>query len=381
MEYIIAIGIFQALVAAGLLWKSKLRNSADGILILMVACIATHLSIKFIIFTFVQDKAVRVMMNTFINFCYGPLLYLYTQKVLKPQFNIASRWYVFIPLMAGIIGYFSVASVLATAPEAGHEMLYWYNTISFWIFIPGDLFYAVVAILMARKFAPSFARERNMITQIASCFAILSLMAIVFSTLMRNGHDVNLLSRCIAYSLLIMVSLWIVRYRYVAFNSIAAEEKPVKIPHVKTDPVETVKPAEAYYAEEPKKAQMDKTEMETVWQVLEDSMQNKAVYTDSELNLDKLALLTAQNKYHISETLNRHGGKSFYQYINKYRIQHILNQMQMLQERDISINMLTLAFDAGFNSKSSFNRYFKEITGYTPTDYSKVARVKGAPLT
>jgi len=35
-----------------------------------------------------------------------------------------------------------------------------------------------------------------------------------------------------------------------------------------------------------------------------------------------------------------------------------------------SVNF-TLAYDAGFKSKSSFNRYFKDITVYTPTDYYK----------
>ena len=49
MQYIISIGIFQALVAAGLLWKNKLRSSADDLLILLVVCIATHMAIKLVI--------------------------------------------------------------------------------------------------------------------------------------------------------------------------------------------------------------------------------------------------------------------------------------------------------------------------------------------
>ncbi|WP_083994027.1 helix-turn-helix domain-containing protein [Gelidibacter algens] len=34
--------------------------------------------------------------------------------------------------------------------------------------------------------------------------------------------------------------------------------------------------------------------------------------------------------------------------------------------------MLSLAFDCGFNSKSSFNKYFKKETNLTPTEYIKL---------
>jgi len=34
-------------------------------------------------------------------------------------------------------------------------------------------------------------------------------------------------------------------------------------------------------------------------------------------------------------------------------------------------NILSLAFEAGFHSKSSFNGYFKKVTGYTPSAYLK----------
>ena len=46
MQYIIAIGIFQALIVVALLLKNRLRSGGDELLILLVACIASHLAIK-----------------------------------------------------------------------------------------------------------------------------------------------------------------------------------------------------------------------------------------------------------------------------------------------------------------------------------------------
>lgn len=100
-------------------------------------------------------------------------------------------------------------------------------------------------------------------------------------------------------------------------------------------------------------------------------MKTAKVFKDGTLSLDKLVTLTGINKYHISETLNDYIGKSFYQYINEYRVEFAIAQMKYLTEKEVPVNILVLAYDAGFNAKSSFNRYFKEITGQTPSEYLK----------
>jgi AraC-like DNA-binding protein len=101
-----------------------------------------------------------------------------------------------------------------------------------------------------------------------------------------------------------------------------------------------------------------------------------------DLNLDKLASLTGINKYHLSETLNGFVGKSFYQYINEYRVSYALKQMEsMSSTRGEDFNVLSLAYKSGFKAKSSFNRYFKEITGFTPSEYQKVITESNVALT
>ena len=105
------------------------------------------------------------------------------------------------------------------------------------------------------------------------------------------------------------------------------------------------------------------------------------VFADCDLNLDKLAALTGVNKYHLSETLNNFAGKSFYQYVNEYRIAYSLKQMENVpatQRGDF--NFLSLAYKSGSKAKSSFNRYFKEITGFTPSEHLKAIRQPGVAL-
>lgn len=69
--------------------------------------------------------------------------------------------------------------------------------------------------------------------------------------------------------------------------------------------------------------------------------------------------------------LNGYKRKPFYRYINEYRIEYFKNMIEKAIEKNENINFLSFAYEAGFKSKSSFNRYFKEIIGKTPSEYYK----------
>jgi AraC-like DNA-binding protein len=63
---------------------------------------------------------------------------------------------------------------------------------------------------------------------------------------------------------------------------------------------------------------------------------------------------------------NDYLGKSFYRIIAEYRIE---NAICILKEKGDSLTIEALAYESGFSSKTSFNKYFKEITGYLPSEY------------
>jgi len=392
MKYIIAIGIFQALLAVILLLRSRFRKNADDLLISLVICIGLHLSIKFFIFTFVEDQQVLNMMNTFIGFCYIPLLYLYTLKTIRPEFVSASKWYLFIPFIIGAIGYFSTVCVLSVTSPKAYLVLYWYNTISLYTLLPLDIIFSCGIIYLAINKLPRSSQEKKLIVQLASLFLCIGILGVLFTIFSTATFSLNYLSRSIIYALLIVITIRIITYKYsfvdpvshVSGNEILLSSVHYNLSSEINDGINFAT-ADNYLPDsivennisteketlQPQKRKeiLSQSEMFKILLKLEKAMENEHYYRESDLTLDKLAKLTNINKYHISETLNHFVDKPFYTFVNEYRIEYVKEKLKSLSEKNSNINILDLAYEAGFNSKSSFNRYFKEITTYTPREY------------
>jgi AraC-like DNA-binding protein len=88
-------------------------------------------------------------------------------------------------------------------------------------------------------------------------------------------------------------------------------------------------------------------------------------YLNNELTLSDVALATGYTRNQISYVLNRSFGKSFYDYINYARINYLLEQLILSYKGNINF----LADQAGFNSITTFYKFFKQKTGQTPKAY------------
>lgn len=91
------------------------------------------------------------------------------------------------------------------------------------------------------------------------------------------------------------------------------------------------------------------------------------VYLDPELTLTELAKKMGTNASLLSKAVNTCFKVSFNDLINRHRVQEAIRLMA--EPKYKNLNLLAIAFDAGFNSKSTFNRAFKKVTGHIPKDY------------
>lgn len=90
------------------------------------------------------------------------------------------------------------------------------------------------------------------------------------------------------------------------------------------------------------------------------------LFLNPSLSLDVLAQQTAIPRHHLSQLFNGYYGKSFYQFIAEQRIAHA---MERIVELGHTVTLDSLSYECGFNSKTSFNRYFKAQTGMTPSEF------------
>ncbi|AXT60743.1 AraC family transcriptional regulator [Aquimarina sp. AD10] len=96
-------------------------------------------------------------------------------------------------------------------------------------------------------------------------------------------------------------------------------------------------------------------------------MDNEKPYLDFEIKQSDIAKNLSMTIHQFSEVLNVCLEKNFNSFINLYRVNEAKNLIKNPKYKDFKI--LAIGYEAGFNSKTSFNRVFKQLVGKTPSEY------------
>ena len=102
---------------------------------------------------------------------------------------------------------------------------------------------------------------------------------------------------------------------------------------------------------------------------LQSAMQSERWYLEPRLSIRDVARRLGTNESYVSRALNTGLGQSFNAYVNGLRVEHA--QARMRDSRD---PVLQIAMDSGFNSKATFNRVFRELSGQTPSQFRKTSQ-------
>jgi AraC-like DNA-binding protein len=104
---------------------------------------------------------------------------------------------------------------------------------------------------------------------------------------------------------------------------------------------------------------------------LKELMDRHRPFLQPELSLGELADMLDLPRNLVSYCINNALGKSFYEFVNEYRVREFTRLARDPGRKNDKI--LTLAFDAGFNSKPTFNKVVLQLTGKTPTQIRQQA--------
>ena len=99
------------------------------------------------------------------------------------------------------------------------------------------------------------------------------------------------------------------------------------------------------------------------------AMEKDKLFMDSRLSIHEVSKKLNIPRQYISEVLNLHLNKSFQDFVNEYRVEAFVKNLE--NEQHGHFTLFGLANEVGFNSKSSFNAIFKKHKGLTPSQFKK----------
>ncbi|MCG6187257.1 helix-turn-helix domain-containing protein [Maribellus maritimus] len=98
-------------------------------------------------------------------------------------------------------------------------------------------------------------------------------------------------------------------------------------------------------------------------------LKTKKPYTNPDYSLQMMVEDLNVPRYKISQVINASQKKNFFKFINEFRVEEVKEKLANPSYKNYTL--LGIALECGFNSKTSFNRIFKEETGVTPSHYKK----------
>ena len=115
------------------------------------------------------------------------------------------------------------------------------------------------------------------------------------------------------------------------------------------------------------KSGLSKEKSEELSKRLKTFMKENQPFKESNLSLHQLAEMLDITPHNLSEVINTGLQMNFFDFVNKYRVERV--KEDILDSNKKHLTLLSIALDAGFNSKSSFNSIFKKHTGLTPSGF------------
>ncbi|MFA6469150.1 MAG: helix-turn-helix transcriptional regulator [Bacteroidota bacterium] len=303
----------------------------------------------------------------------SPLQYLYTKYLLRREIRFASKDWLhfssFIIFESGLIitfmfGLIDFSSAAAASPSTAPLFLRLFNML---LIIQG-IAYVVVGLRKILRYDKQLKNVLSSIEQVQlswlrnTTLAMLSawILFLVEDTLMTYGIN---LSNFVIVSVVFAVYVYAMGVFGLMKSEIFASPDVEKAMHAVSELAEEEAPSSSKYERSGLSPEMAQQYVQQLIPLMEE----KKLFTDASLSLSQLAELLTISAHNLSEVINSQLGKNFYDFVNGYRLEEVKKGLADPAKQHLKI--LSIAFDAGFNSKATFNTLFKQQTGKTPSEY------------
>lgn len=371
IDVIILLAVSQGIFLIIALQSVKDQNKrANKILSLLIIITLVFLTGRLLVYR-IDGIPFLKLANFFdlLVFVIGPCTYFYIKRLLfNSEDRIKTLWLHLIP--AGLHLFFSIGFLM----QSRSQLIEFFDQgilIKIFLLIESVAIilltvYFVLALKTVRDFVRSeqqvLSYHQSVIKFVRTILVFWGLIILSWLSSLVTAHWIKLNSDIFNYN-----NLWIVItfFIYVLGYFGMRQSEVLKVFYDNR-----VKPSD--------KPRLDPTSIEQLCERLTYYIEQEKVFLDSEMSLKTLAKKLHTSTNNLSWLLNNVYHQSFYDFVNAYRVLTVINALERGEHQKITL--LAIAFDAGFKSKSTFNKSFKKETGYSPSAFIKSGQVAAYEL-
>lgn len=360
------IGIVITLFLSFILLTKKKKSFADKILFAWLCVITVHLvlfallsSQEFLQFPYLLGFEIPLPL------LHGPFLFIYTSSLTNERTTTRTRLLHFIPFALALL---SIIPFLFLPPEdkitvyqnEGEAYITLTTIIFFGIILSGITYSFLSLRLLARhkrkiKDNYSYTEKINLQWLFILITGLSCIWIIVFF-----AEDEIIFSSVVLYVLLI--GYFGIRQVGIFTNQLPADDSLSLETRESTELSEIPSESSKY-----EKSALTDSQLALIHVEFVQLMRQKKLYLTPELTLTMVSQELEVHPNTLSQVINRVELKTFFDYINTLRVEEFKERVAKPENQKYT--MLAIAYECGFNSKTSFNRNFKKITDKSPTEY------------
>jgi len=353
MNTLVWIGFCQSLFAAILLFSKRNRSVSDTILTGWLLL----LSIDFISCALNYEIFKRPMLtSSFLLF--NPALYLYIKSLTNKSFK--TRWiqllhllpFIFFETYMYIIKQpFSLDTFFLRDNNLIFRLVLGSATIISWcIYNPLSLILVHRHRMYLRNELSNIEKNENLgwVLSVAIFYVVYCILAFLI-TVIAFYAKLNPITPYIYNYIVLLILIYCMSFyglRQKAVAQLILINEPLSLPY--------------------KNSNLSIETKEKIKQKIINYFEKEKAYLNPELSMTVVSESLKIPKYQITEVLNIEIGKSFYQFVNQYRVEAVKT---MLSDPENKYSIEAIGYDCGFSSKSSFYTVFKNMTDQTPVAY------------
>lgn len=372
-------GIIISLFLSALLLFKKNRSIADNFLLCWILVIAVHQFYYYFDHSDLFTKYTSLIgFDLPIPFMHGPFLFLYASALVG---NLPKRKIWLAHFIPALICYLYLISFYAMPGEqklyiianegAGYKI---FLNLRFILIIISGITYVLLTILLLRKHQKKIKDNFSDIEKInLKWLQFLNYGLCSIWLIVLFGTDEMTFIGVLLY--VVFIGVYGIRQTPIFTNHnltgnlqfTPPPENNLLSDKIETSPfidspIDAETPKEKY-----KKSGLNEQDLQAIHVRLTDLMLREKLFTDPEITLGDIAEKLNLHPNNLSQAINTILKKNFYDYINAQRVEEFIKLVQ--DPKNQHFTLLALAFGCGFNSKSSFNRNFRKVTGVSPSHY------------